>query len=151
MTYYLHMMILGKLQTVDLVIIIGSSCAIVLGILIFLFAGLHKVPKNHAIIFEKAREYYCTYDKGIHFKTPIAYQKVGTYCIVPQTRGYISVNGNHLKVTYQIEDVVKYHYSYIPFDELMQKIEKENSEINATVLIDTFNKYGLKFISIDRF
>ena len=145
------MIFLGKISTLDLVIIFGSLGAVVIGLLIFFFAGLHHVPKNHAIIIEKAREFYALYDKGFHFKAPIAYQKVGTYCIVPQTRGYIANNGNHLKITYQVEDVKKYHYSYITFEDLMRKIEKENSEINHTVLVNTFNQYGLKFISIDRF
>ena len=142
---------LASLSPLDIAMLIALPSAFVLGGLIFFFAGLHHVPKNHAIIIEKAKQYYGTYTKGFVFKLPIAYQKVGTYCIVPITRGYIANNQNHLKITYQVEDVVKYHYSYIGFDEIMRRIEKENSEVTLTVLQDSFSQYGLKFISIDKF
>ena len=144
------MTILANLSKLDIAMLISIPSAILLGALIFFLAGLHRVPKNHAIIIEKAKEFYCVYDKGAHFKMPIAYQKVGIYCIVPQVRKYTANNGNNLDVTFQIEDVRKYHYSGMTFVDIMQKIEKENSEINLTILTDTFNQYGLKFISINK-
>lgn len=143
-------MFLGKLATIDLVIIIAVPSAILLGAFIFFLAGLHHVPKNHAIVIEKVQQFYCVYDKGTHFKMPIAYQKVGTYCIVPQTRVYTAKNGNTLDVTYQIVDVEKYHYSQMTFEQLMDRIEKENSEISLTILSEYFDKYGLKFIGIKK-
>ena len=142
------MEILANIQTLDLVIIITIPSVLLLGLLIFFLAGIHHPPKKHAIVIEKVKEFYCVYDKGTHFKMPIVYQRVGTYCIVPQTRTYIANNGNSLDITFQIEDVKKYHYSEIKFDEIMKKIEKENSEINLTILTNSFSEYGLKFISI---
>ena len=144
------MTIFAKLTNLDIIMLISIPSAILIGVLIFFLAGVHRVPKKHAIIIEKAKEFYCAYDSGTHFKMPIAYQKVGVYCIVPQVRKYTANNGNHLDITFQIEDVKKYHYSGKTFFDIMQEIEKENSEINLTVLTDSFNKYGLKFISINR-
>lgn len=145
------MTFLAGLQTIDIVILITLPCAFLIGIGIFFLAGLHHVKKNYVIIIERAKEYYATYEAGFHFKMPIAYQKVGTYCIAPITRGYTANNGNHLKITYQVIDPKKYHYSYIPFDALMKRIEKENAEITLDVLTNAFNNFGLKFISIDKF
>lgn len=144
------MTILAKLQPIDIAIIIAVPSAILIGLLMFFFAGLHHPRKNYAIIIEKARAFHCVYDQGFHFKMPIVYQRVGTYCIVPQTRTYLTNNGNNLDVTFQIEDVKTYHYAPIKFNDIMRKIEKENSEINLTILTETFNKYGLKFINIKK-
>lgn len=143
-------MILAKLSTLDLVLIISASAAILIGALIFFLAGLHRVPKNHAIVIEKAREFYCIYESGIHFKMPIVYQRVATYVTAPQIRRYTATNGNKLDITYQLVDVKKYHFNFIRFEDLMARIEKENSEINLTVLTDKFASYGLKFISIKK-
>ena len=144
------MLELVKLSALDIVILISVPSALLIGLLIFFLAGLYRVPKNHAIVIEKARDFYCVYDSGVHFKMPIAYQRVGVYCIVPQIKKYVANNGNSLDITYQIIDVKLFHYSNISFDALMRKIEKENSEINLTILTDYFNKYGLKFINIKK-
>ena len=144
------MVVFGNLSPLDIALIISASAAIVIGVGIFFLAGLHRAPKNHAIVIEKAGEFYCIYDKGTHFLMPIAYQKVGVYCIVPQTRKYIAQNGNSLDVTYQIVDVKKYHYNFVKVEDLLFRIEKENSEINLTVLTEKFEAYGLKFINVQK-
>lgn len=144
------MIVLAGLSTLDIVILISIGAAIVIGVLIFFLAGLHHVPKRHAIVIEKAREFYCVHDKGTHFHMPIIYQKAGTYCIEPQVRKYVANNGNKLDITYQIVDVEKYHYHYITIDDLMKRIERENSEINLTVLTDKFSQFGLKFIKVEK-
>ena len=141
---------LASLSPLDIVIIISIPSALLIGALIFFLAGLHRVPKKHAIVIEKARAFYFVYDSGVHFKIPIVYQRVGVYCIVPQTKKYVANNGNSLDITYQIEDVKLFHYSNISIDSLMKKIEKENSEINLTILNQYFSKYGLKFINIKK-
>lgn len=150
MHYHFFMKVLASLSTLDLVIVLSIVGALILGALIFFLAGLHHPPKNHAIIIERAGLYDSTYDSGTHFKMPIVYQKVGVYCIVPQVRKYIAQNGNHLDVTFQIMDVKKYHYCGYRFEEIMRMIEKENSEINLTILTDKFEQYGLKFIGIKK-
>lgn len=136
-----------NLSILDKALLISLAIILVLGILFFFLAGLHRVPKNHAIVMEKAKQFYCIYDKGIHFLMPIAYQRVGIYCIAPQVRKYVANNGNHIDITYQVIDVQKYHYNYISFEELMQRIEKENTDITIDVLQSKFALYGLKFIS----
>ena len=144
------MTMLTNLSTLDIVIIITIPSALLIGLLLFFLAGVYRVPKNHAIVIEKMKEFHCIFDKGTHFKMPIVYQKVGTYCIVPQIRRYTANNGNKLEITYQIVDVKKYHYNYIKLEDLMARTEKENSEINLTVLTDKFVAYGLKFIGIKK-
>lgn len=144
------MIFLANLKPLDLIIIISIPSALLLGAIIFFLAGLHHPPKNHAIVIEKVKEFYCVHDKGVHFHMPIIYQRAGVYCIVPQTRTYVANNGNSLEITYQVEDVKTYHLNHITFEELMRKIEKENSEINLTILTDNFAKYGLKFINIKK-
>lgn len=143
-------MISVYLSQLDLMLIITIPVVILIGLIIFFFAGLHRVPKNHAIIIEKAGQFYCCYTKGIHFKFPIIYQRAATYCTAPQVRKYVAENGNHLDITYCIKDVVKYHNHRILFNDLMKKIEKENSEINLTTLQTNFEQYGLEFISINK-
>ena len=144
------MMVLANLSTLDIVLLISAGAAIIIGAIIFFLAGVHRVPKRHAIVIERAGQFYCIFDKGTHFLMPIAYQKVGVYCIVPQTRKYVAQNGNNLDITYQIVDVEKYHYHFVKIDDLMLRIEKENSEINLTVLTEKFEAYGLKFISVQK-
>lgn len=139
-----------NLSALDIALLISAGVIIVLGILVFFLAGLHHVPKNHAIVINKAGEFYCVYDKGTHFKMPVIYQRVGTYCISPIVQKYIANNGNHLDITYQVVDVEKYHKNHIALDDLMKRIEKENSEINSTVLSEKFSLYGLKFINVTK-
>lgn len=143
-------MITIYLNSLDYAILISIPCVIVIGVIIFFLAGVHRVPKNHCIIIEKAGKFDSYFDKGVHFKMPVIYQKAATYCIVPQVRRYIAQNGNHLDITYQIKDPVKYHSFRIKFDDLMLKIEKENSDVNITILQDSFAHYGLEFISIKK-
>ena len=138
------------LSTLDTWLIIIAASAVVIGLIVFFIAGLYKVPKNHAIIFERAGKFNSYYDKGVHFKFPIVYQRVAVYCIVPQTRTYVAENGNKLDVTYLIKDPIKYHYSNVRFESLMKKIEKENEDVSLQVLQDTFTNYGLEFISIKK-
>ena len=144
------MVVYGNLSTLDIALLIVGGAAILIGVGIFFLAGVHRVPKRHAIVMEKAGEFYCIFDKGTHFLMPIAYQKVGVYCIVPQTRKYIAQNGNSLDITYQVVDVKKYHYNFVKIDDLMRRIERENSEINLTVLTEKFEAYGLKFINVQK-
>ena len=144
------MKIFAQLSTLDIVLLASAGGAILIGCGIFFLAGLHRVPKKHAIVIEKAKEFYCVFDKGTHFLMPVVYQRAGIYCIVPQTRKYIAQNGNSLDVTYQIVDVKKYHYNFVKIDDLLLRIEKENSEINLTVLTEKFEAYGLKFISVQK-
>ena len=141
---------MALLSTLDLAILISIPVALFIGFGIFLLAGVHRVPKKHAIVIERVREFYCIYDKGTHFKFPIIYQKVGVYCIVPQIRVYTAKNGNKLDITYQIEDVKKYHYNFKSIEDIMQDVEKENDEINLILLQEAFSKYGLKFINVKK-
>ena len=139
-----------NLSALDTALLIGLCVIVALGILVFFLAGLHRVPKNHALVINKAGEFNCVYTKGVHFKMPIVYQRAGTYPLSPMVQKYVANNGNHLDVTFQIVDVEKYHKNRITLNDLMKRIEKENSEINSTVLSDKFALYGLKFINITK-
>lgn len=138
------------LSTLDIVLIILAASSVLIGVVFYFFAGLYRVPKNHGIIIEKAGQFSNYYDKGVHFKAPIVYQRVAVYCIVPQTRKYVAQNGNKLEVTFTIKDPVKYHYSGYRFDDIMEEIEKENEDVSLQVLQDTFIEFGLEFISIKK-
>ena len=139
-----------NLSALDSALLIGGAILLVLAVLIFFLVGIHRVPKNHAIVLNKVGEFYCVLDKGTHFKMPIIYQRAGIYCTAPVVKRYIANNGNHLDVTYQIVDVEKFHKNRITLDDLMKRIEKENSEINSTVISEKFALYGLKFININK-
>ena len=138
------------LSILDTVLLISAGAAILIGIGIFFLVGIYHVKKDYEIIIEKAGEYYTTLKQGTHFKMPIAYQRVGSYCVAPQLRTYVAKSGNKLCVTFQIEDTKKFHYCGLKFETIMAVIEKENSEITLTVLQDSFAKYGLKFINIQK-
>ena len=144
------MNVLIKLSALDIALLISVGVIVLLGALVFFLAGIHRVPKDHAIVINKAGQFYCVFDKGTHFLMPIAYQRAGVYCTAPMVQKYVANNGNHLDVTYQIVDVEKYHNNRISLDDLMKRIEKENSEINSTVLSEKFSLYGLKFININK-
>ncbi len=139
-----------NLDALDIALLISLGIIVALGILVFFLAGLHRVPKHHAIVINRAGEFHCVYTKGVHFKMPILYQRGGTYPLSPMVQKYVANNGNHLDVTFQIVDVEKYHKNHITLNVLMKRIEKENSEINSTVLSDKFALYGLKFINITK-
>ena len=138
------------LSNLDKALIIAAAGAVVVGFLIFLLAGLYKVKKGYAAIVEKAGEYHHTLDSGWHFAMPIAYQRVGLYCVLPQIRRYTTKAGNKLSITYQIEDVKTWHYSHTELEVVMRKMEEENEEINLDILKKNFTKYGLKFINIKK-
>ena len=144
------MSIVINLDALDTALLIGAGIIIALGILVFFLTGIHHVPKNRAIVINKAGEFYCIYYKGTHFKMPIIYQRAGSYCTEPMVQRYVTLNGNPLDITFQIEDVEKYHKNRISLTDLMKRIEKENSEINSTILTDKFALYGLKFINITK-
>ena len=143
-------MVITYLSTFDIALIIIAASAVAIGLIILFFAGLYKVPKNHGLIFERAGKFNSYYNKGVHFKFPIVYQRVAVYCIVPQTRKYVAANGNKLDVTFLIKDPVKYHYSNEKFEGIMKKIEKENEDVSLQVLQESFVQYGLEFISIKK-
>ena len=138
------------LSNLDKALIISAAIAVGVGLIIFFLAGVHKVRKGYAAIVEKAGEYHKTLNEGWHFLFPIVYQRVGLYCILPQVRRYNTKSGNKLSITYQVEDVKKYHYSHIEIEVLMRKVEEENSEINLTILETYFSKHGLKFLNIKK-
>ncbi len=139
-----------NLSALDTALLISLGIIVALGILVFFLAGLHRVPKNHAIVINKVGQLHCVYTRGVHFKMPIVYQRAGIYPLSPMVQKYIANNGNHLDVTFQIVDVEKYHKNHITLNDLMKRIEKENSEINFTVLSDKFALFGLKFINITK-
>ena len=139
-----------NLSALDIALLISAGVILLLAVIVFFLAGIQRVPKNHAIVINKAGEFYCVYDKGTHFKMPVVYQRAGVYCIAPVVQKYVANNGNHLDVTYQIVDVEKFHKNRILLEDLMRRIEKENSEINSTVLSEKFSMYGLKFINVTK-
>ena len=139
-----------NLSTLDIALLISAGVILLLAVLVFFLAGIQRVPKNHAIVMNRAGEFYCVYDKGTHFKMPIIYQRAGVYCIAPVVKKYVANNGNHLDITYQIVDVEKFHKNRIHLEDLMKRIEKENSEINSTVLSEKFSMYGMKFINVTK-
>ena len=138
------------LSTLDTVLLISASAAILIGIGIFFLVGIYHVKKDYELIIERAGEYYTTLKQGTYFKMPIAYQRVGSYCVAPQARTYITKSGNKLSVTYKIEDSKTFHYCGLKFETIMSVIEKENSEVTLAVLQNSFAKYGLKFINIQK-
>ena len=139
-----------NLSALDIALLISAGVILLLAVIVFFLAGIQRVPKNHAIVMNRAGEFYCVYDKGTHFKMPIIYQRAGVYCIAPVVQKYVANNGNHLDITYQIVDVEKFHKNRIHLEDLMRRIEKENSEINSTVLSEKFSMYGLKFINVTK-
>lgn len=138
------------LSNLDKALLIATAIAIVLGIIIFFFAGLFRIKKGYVAIIEKMGEYHKAINEGWHFAFPIVYSRVGLYCILPQVRRYVTKSGNKLSITYQIEDVKKYHYNRIELEVLMRKVEEENSEIDLAILEKYFNEYGLRFINIKK-
>jgi len=139
-----------NLSALDIALLISAGVILLLAVIVFFLAGIQRVPKNHAIVMNRAGEFYCVYDKGTHFKMPIIYQRAGVYCIAPVVKKYVANNGNHLDITYQIVDVEKFHKNRIHLEDLMKRIEKENSEINSTVLSEKFSMYGMKFINVTK-
>ena len=139
-----------NLSALVIALLISAGVILLLAVIVFFLAGIQRVPKNHAIVMNRAGEFYCVYDKGTHFKMPIIYQRAGVYCIAPVVQKYVANNGNHLDITYQIVDVEKFHKNRIHLEDLMRRIEKENSEINSTVLSEKFSMYGLKFINVTK-
>ena len=139
-----------NLSALDIALLISAGVILLLAVLVFFLAGIQRVPKNHAIVMNRAGGFYCVYDKGTHFKMPIIYQRAGVYCIAPIVKKYVANNGNHLDITYQIVDVEKFHKNRIHLEDLMKRIEKENSEINSTVLSEKFSMYGMKFINVTK-
>ena len=144
------MNIMNNLSPLDIALLISLGVILVLGVVVFFLTGIYRVPKNHSIVINKAGQFYCVYDKGVHFHMTVIYQRAGLYCTAPMVKKYVANNGNHLDVTYQIVDVETYHKNHITIDDLMKRIEKENSEINITVLSEKFSLYGLKFININK-
>lgn len=139
-----------NLSALDIALLIALGIFIVLGAVVFFLTGIYHVKKDHAIVINKANEFYCVYDHGTHFKMPVLYQRAAVYCTAPIIKKYVANNGNHLDITYQIENVELYHKNRIDIDGLMKRIEKENSVINSTVLSEKFSLYGLKFINITK-
>lgn len=141
---------ISLLSSLDIALLIGAGIAIITGLIVFFLVGVFHVKKDYEIIIERAGEYYTTLKEGFHFKMPVVYQRVALYCIASQTRTYVSKVGNKISVVFRIEDTKKYHYSGLKFENIMALMEKENSEINLTVLQNTFAQYGLKFINIKK-
>lgn len=136
------------LNAVDFVLLYILLGGLALGLVIFFFAGLYRVKKNHAIVVEKMKRFHGIYKSGFHFFLPIIYTREGYYCIEEMEKVVQIPNGKKLRIRYKIEDLKKYHYSYISLDALINKIRAEHESVNNDILIEEFDKLGLKFISI---
>lgn len=138
------------ISALDQALLITTLIFISLGLIILILCGFYKVGEDRVIIIEKSREFYKECHQGIYFFFPIIYQRVGSYIISPLIRRYTTRSNVTVDIVYQVIDVKKFHYSHLTFENIMQKIEKENSDINIAVLTDNFTKYGLKFININK-
>ena len=95
------------MSNLDKALLIASLGAILIGICIFLLAGVFYVKKDKAIVVEKYGLYFGTYYHGWHFFFPIIYQRKGTYNTVPQVVRITVNDGIKLDVTYKIIDFEK--------------------------------------------
>lgn len=134
----------------DLGLIISAAIVLVIGAMIFFSIGIYKVKKNHAVIIEKINTYHKTLYKGWYYFLPIIYRRVGYYCTAPQQRTIFLENGIKLIVTYQIQDVQKYHYSGIKVEQLVLKIRNSYETLTKEIMIEEFEKRGLIYYSLTR-
>ena len=136
------------LMSLDLVLVLVLVGGIILSILLLLLVGTYIVKKGCVIIIEKYDEFYKICPKGWYFFLPVKYRRVGYYRIEEQTRVITLGNQNKIALTYQIEDVKKYHYSKIRIEDYIEQIRLNNEVIDKELLINELNKIGIKYISI---
>ncbi|NLB49289.1 MAG: hypothetical protein GX807_00500 [Erysipelotrichia bacterium] len=140
--YYCHM---NQEQLVFLFIALGTFA---FGLIIFIFSCIYYVKKDHVMIIEKMQQYHGTYTRGIYWFWPFAYRRVGYYALVPLKRKIHLYNGRKVLVEYQIDDPLKYHYFKTNVESFINKIAKENEELNLEVIKKNFATIGITFIGI---
>lgn len=136
------------ISTLDKALIISLVAGLIVALIFFFVAGIHRVKKNHAVVIEKYGEYYKTLYQGWHFCFPILYRRVGYYNLSTTERSVLIENIKRITIKYKIIDCQKLHYSKLSLQDLINNIRKQYSEITAEILIKEFDKIGLKFISV---
>ena len=135
---------MGPLEITLLIVVI---VVLVIGPLIFFLSGIYKVKKNQVMVIEKIDTFYKLYEEGKYFLMPILYKRRGVYTLGKQTR-LLKIEGlKDIEITFEINDVKKYHYSK---DDVISKINEvyySGVQIDEEILKNSLMDIGVTFIS----
>lgn len=140
--YYLYM---TAEQLTYLIIIIAS---IIIGAFIFFLACIYYVKKDTVIIIEKVEKFYGVYKHGFHFFWPFVYRRRGTYPVKTTSKDILLANGKKAKVTYNIIDVVKYHYGPYSIEKLFNNLIIKEEKVTFDLLKKELINIGIELINI---
>lgn len=101
-----------------------ALAALFLGAILMLLTGFIHVKKGYSAIVEKLGEYYGTYQEGFHYFKPFVYRRAGMYKNITELE--ITVNKTVIKIKIKIDDLKKYHYNTTSFNEIVEKLAKNN-------------------------
>ncbi len=132
----------------DIALVIIIPSAIVLGLGLFFLSGVYVVKKNKAILIEKTGQFYGVYKKGVYFFMPILYQRKGVYSVGENKQDIHILNGRVLVLTYEIEDVEKFHYSELNIEQAINEVNSTTKEMSEELLENALKEIGVKYISI---
>ena len=132
---------------VFLIIILG---ALVLGGILFLLTGFISVKKGRIAIIEKAGAFVGIYRPGIYYFAPIVYRRVGMYRVGEITEIY-ELNRIEYRITYEIEDVKKYHYEGKHDMYGIMRASLSDSKDNLSQAMKTRSAaIGVRFIKLEK-
>lgn len=130
---------------IEFYVILG---ALLLGIIIFLLAGIFRVKPDTAAIFEKLGEFKFLHQQGFYFHFPIFYQKVATYS-TKQVTEIINFNDEKIQLVYHIIDIPKFHYSGHDIEKALATTLADNhgEMLTSRQFIDALYSIGIAIIS----
>lgn len=135
------------MTTKGLIILLTCIGVALIGIIFFILTGIFHVKKGHAIIIEKVKSYYGTYESGWYWFWPFLYQRVGYYNLNP-IKTITLRNGRRAEIKYHIFDVKLYHYSKITVEAFINKITLEQVVVNLEFLKSNLKQIGVELTSI---
>ncbi|MCR5333249.1 MAG: hypothetical protein K6E11_04465 [Bacilli bacterium] len=130
-----------------LIIILG---ALLLGGILFVLTGFINVRKGRVAIIEKAGEFVGIYREGTYYFAPIVYRRVGMYSMGEISETYL-INRIDYKVTYEIIDVMKYHYEgHHDMYGLVKASLVDSKDHLSDALKTRANAIGVRFIKLEK-
>ena len=121
-----------------------------LGGLLFFLTGFIRVKKGCVAIIERVGNFVGLYKPGMYYFAPILYRRVGMYRI-GEISSTFDINRDQYKITYEIEDVKKYHYvGAHDIEGILTASLKDSKDNLSEALITRCENVGVRFIKLEK-
>jgi hypothetical protein len=126
------------------------AATFVFAVLLYLFTCLIFVKKDHIAIIERGGRYVCTTTKRVSFYPWYAYRRAGMYSTQPCMVAIEIQKGSIYNITYQIKEVLLFHYSSTTIEAICRRALLEHQKITPLMIKDALQDIGLTLLALEK-